>query len=197
MSHIYTNVMPPDILPWKSNALPWHLEYIFQAMFYMVLGYVFKRKLEMRYDELRNRKLIMLLFMMYLVVVYAPHCLAFQLSGVVSIAHVYLCEIMGCSFIVGISKKIKSNCFVRSIGGNTLIVFALHGKVYSLIQTILKSFMPIVYSAILNSAILSSVVASFLAVIIMTILLVPIYVINRWLPFVVGRENKDRIDTIS
>lgn len=42
VSSIYRAYMNPDLLPWGTNALPWHLEYIFFAMFWMVLGYYFK-----------------------------------------------------------------------------------------------------------------------------------------------------------
>ena len=39
-SILYTRLVPADIFPWNTTSLPWHIEYMFQAMFYMVLGYM-------------------------------------------------------------------------------------------------------------------------------------------------------------
>ena len=192
ISRIYTYVMPSNILPWESNTLPWHLEYIFQAMFYMVLGYVFKRKLEIKCNELCNRKSVVFLFAMYLLLVYLPHCFAIQMPEAISIVYLYLCEIIGVAVIVGLSKEIKSKWFVRYIGQNTLICFALHGKVYSLIQVILKLLTPSLYTTILNHIVLSSIFAIALTVIVMIVLLLPIYVINKWFPFIIGRQNANK-----
>ena len=44
ISILYSRLLPEGIFPWGSAALPWHIEYIFQAMFYMVLGYIFQTK---------------------------------------------------------------------------------------------------------------------------------------------------------
>ena len=43
---------------------------------------------------------------------------------------------------------------------------------------------------ILNNIVLSSVIAIVLATIITAILIVPVWVINRWFPYIIGRQNK-------
>lgn len=75
------------------------------------------------------------------------------------------------------------------MGQNTLIYFAFHGKVYSLIQTVLRRFFGGIYGAILSNVIGSSLFAALFAFGLSVILIVPAYIINRWLPFVVGRET--------
>ena len=189
ISHIYTRVMPVDILPWKSVSLPWHLEYIFQAMFYIVLGYVFKRKLEVYFNEKSSLFTANIICVIYIVLVYVPYFFFTQTSKESS-AYSYLCEIVGIVFIVSISKVFKSNQFIRYIGQNTLICFALHGKVYSLLETIMRRLIPSIYETILNNIVLSSVIAIVLATIITAILIVPVWVINRWFPYIIGRQNK-------
>lgn len=78
-SVIYTHLLPNNVFPWRDAALPWHLEYIFQAMFWMVLGYYFKNavlkdgvgieKLFDRFDTAIHRAII---WVCYLLAVFIP-----------------------------------------------------------------------------------------------------------------------------
>lgn len=72
LSTLYTCIFPKDILPWGSSALPWHTEYIFKAMLWMVLGYYFRLYAESildKYNTIVNR---IVLFIIYLISVYIP-----------------------------------------------------------------------------------------------------------------------------
>lgn len=40
-SILYTRLVPVSTFPWNTISLPWHIEYMFQAMFYMVLFFIF------------------------------------------------------------------------------------------------------------------------------------------------------------
>lgn len=51
ISVLYLKLIPEDVLLWNSGALPWHMEYMFQAMFFMVLEYIFRGKFEGWLDE--------------------------------------------------------------------------------------------------------------------------------------------------
>ena len=70
-----------------------------------------------------------------------------------------------------------------------MIYFALHGKVLSVIQILLKKFAAGFYSAVLNNVTISSVFCLGLSLVLSVILIVPAYIINRWFPFIIGRQN--------
>ena len=72
---------------------------------------------------------------------------------------------------------------------NTLIYFALHGKCYSLIQTILKSVAGGLYSMILGNVVLSSIFALVFSLSLSVILIIPAFIINKWFPFIIGRNR--------
>lgn len=72
VSVLYSNFMNPDVFPWGSTALPWHLEYIFQAMLWMVLGYYFRAYAEDCFDRLNTTFNRVALWAVYLIVAYIP-----------------------------------------------------------------------------------------------------------------------------
>ncbi len=182
--------MPADILPWNSSALPWHIEYMFQAMFYMILGYIFKKKLENILDKYINWKTIAIVVMIYLLIVYIPYAIEMTLPVPVDILYNYISAIVGITAVVMVSKMLPSNNYVNYIGQNTLICFALHGKIYSVIQTILKKIVGTQYMAIQDNIIISSFFALLFALFLPVIIMVPIYIINRYFPFIIGRKTK-------
>jgi hypothetical protein len=189
VSIIYTNFFPADLLPWKTTALPWHLEYVFQAMIYMVLGYLFKKQFEDifdRYNKLHNRIVIVAV---YVILCYLPYVMNIDFGVGISIAYTYVCQLIGVAMVVAVSKGIKTNRYVSYVGQNTLIYFAFHGKVYSIVQTMLKRFAGDFYSIILANTAASSVFAGIFAIGLSVVLMIPAYIINRWLPFIVGRKN--------
>lgn len=185
--------MPSDALPWGRNALPWHLEYIFIATFFMFLGYLFRQKWERLLDAINKWWVILCVWIAYLLLVYLPFCLQAEFSIALDIAYNYVCELLGIIAIVMAAKTIKANRYFNFVGQNTLIYFAFHGKVYSLIQTMLHRFAGGMYAKILGNVALSSIFALCFALLISVILIIPAYIVNRWLPFLVGRPWKKKI----
>lgn len=193
ISVIYKYMMPSDVLPWGGYALPWHLEYFFQAMFFMVLGYVFRDKFESTFDSYNKPAVRLIVLAIYLSLVIIPFAVNIEFPIAIDIIYTYFCQIIGIVTIVMLSKIIKSNRYINYVGQNTLIYFALHGKVYSLIQVILKKFVGGIYSFILSNMFLSSLLAIMLSLLLSAILIIPAYIINRWLPFIIGRKNVDSL----
>ena len=189
VSIVYGEVMDPQLLPWKSFALPWHLEYIFIAMFWMVLGYLFKERFEAVFESKCNAPVKILIIVAYLVLACLLPGLTRKMPVVPAYILTYVTSLLGILALVIISKLIKSNKYMLYIGGNTLLCFALHGKVYSVIQHLLKRLVGSVYASILADKWASSAFAVFLAILISLILIIPIYIINRWLPFLIGKKS--------
>lgn len=192
-STLYSRLMPTDIYPWGTNALPWHLEYIFTANFFMFLGYIFRQKWEVWLDKINKWWAILGVWIVYLLLVYLSFFLQAEFAMALDIAYNYICELIGIAAVVMTAKVIKSNRYFNYVGQNTLIYFAFHGKVYSLIQTMLYRFTGWIYSAILGNVALSSIFALCFSLLISVILIIPAYIINRWLPFLVGRPWRKKV----
>lgn len=183
ISVLYSNLMNPEIFLWGSTALPWHLEYIFQAMLWMVLGYYFRAYAEESFDRLNTVLNRVVLWIVYLIVVYMP-----SVGGYWSIPISYLRSILGILAIVSICKVIKTNRYISFVGANTLTYFGLHGKVYAVIEAVLGKFS--LYSELLENVIASSIIAVVITFVLSLILIIPAMIINRWFPWVLGRKRK-------
>ena len=189
VSVLYVKVVPADIYPWRTtNNLPWHLEYVFQAMFYMVCGYLFRMKYETTFDKINTRRVRVFLFISYSALVFVSKVLEFSL--ILEIIYSYLCECVGVMLIVVLMKSVKGNRYIMYIGQNTLLCFAFHGKVLSLLQLLIKKVCSSPYEYILNNELFSSIFAIMFSLLITVILTVPIYFVDKYLPFLVGRQKK-------
>lgn len=190
ISILYTRLVPAETFPWNSTSLPWHIEYMFQAMFYMVLGYMFRHNFEGLLDEHNTSRTRIASVFLYVLIVYAPLFAKIEMPMMVDIIYRYVASFIGIFTLIMITKTVKSNRYVNYVGQNTLIYFALHGKVYSVIQTVLKKVATGFYGMILNSTLASSIFCFALSLVLSVVLIIPAYIINRWLPFIVGRSKK-------
>ena len=188
VSSIYVTYMNPELFPWKRNTLPWHLEYIFQAMFFMVLGYYYKIYGEEKIDKYNTKRNRVIIWIIYLMVIYMPYLFDIQYQGIVKIIHTYISQMLGVIAIISVSKNIKSNKYIKYVGQNTLLYFAFHGKVFSILQVIINKIAGEAYSFILGNDILCSVYAIIFTFVLSLILIIPSYIVNRFLPFVVGKS---------
>lgn len=178
--------VPGEWFSWGRNALPWHLEYIFQAMVWMVLGYYFRsygEEIFDRYNTLRNR---VLLWALYLLAVYLPE---YAQGGVVGIVMSHVTSLLGVLAVMSVCKVARSCRYIRFVGANTLTYFALHGWVYAAVELALKGLAGEFYAACLGHPLASSVLAVAVTLVVSLILIVPAEIINRWFPWVLGRKR--------
>lgn len=176
VSVLYTKCMVPA-------ALPWHLEYAFQAVFFMTLGYL------SRHHGMNGKGWSTVAC--YLVIL-IPVFLKPELPLAVQIIYDYAAQVLGVFALAFLCRRIPGNPFISCIGGNTIVCFALHGKVLSLLEWSLRRFLPEIYSAILGSSVFSSMLAVMLTLMMALLLLIPIYILNRWFPFLLGRKVRKR-----
>ncbi|WP_419169401.1 acyltransferase family protein [Negativibacillus massiliensis] len=182
ISVLYTKLMKPELLPWGTVALPWHIEYIFQAMLWMVLGYYFKQYAERVFDGLNYTTNRVTLWTFYLIIAFLP------IEGFwISIPLTYFRSVLGICAVTAICKRVKSNVYVRFVGANTLTYFALHGKLYAVIEAVLG--MSSIYERLLENVFTSSIVAIGITTVMSVVLMVPAMIINRWFPWVLGRKR--------
>lgn len=147
--------------------LPWHLEYVPQAVFFMVLGHL-----------CRERKLSLW---------WVSGFAALLLWGKMMEP---LMEITGTLALAVLCRKLPKIRFLSAVGQNTLVLFTLHGKVMSLLEWSLRHFGW--YAAALEEPWLSILLAAVLTVGMALILLIPAGIIARWLPWLLGREGRNQ-----
>jgi len=94
--------------------------------------------------------------------------------------------------IVSLSKTIKSNRYIQFVGSNTLIYFALHGKVYAVLEKVLAKVGGDYYVMCLDNPLYASVMALIITFTISIILIIPTSIINKYLPWMVGRRKNHR-----
>ena len=186
--NIYTEYCPA--FSWGSNALPWHIEYIPTACFFMLLGLYFKREWENKINIKNHILFTIIITLTYLILVYTQYYLFKDTLFVIKLPYNIIKQLCGVAFLITISKIIPGFKLLTYIGQNTIIYFALHGKVFSLIQACCKKIIPTIYENILASNILSPLFAVCLVIIVCLILILPTWFINKFLPFIVGRKYK-------
>ena len=190
ISTIYMKFADPQDFLWGTPALPWHLEYMFQANFFMALGYVFREKWEVWFDTKNNWLIIALACLAYILLVYGGAII--RQDGVFEadpIPLTYIKQLLGIYIFVFFSKKIKPTRYTLYIGQNTLLCFGLHGKLFSAIQMVARKVAGNLYSQILSKVLYSSVFSILCAFFMSIVLIVPIWLINRYLPFVAGKRK--------
>lgn len=189
-SVLYKRLTPASLFPWNSTSLPWHIEYMFQAMFYMALGYIFRHNnMERKFDEYNTPRMRGIALIIYLLLVYILFVEKMKMPMIIDIMYQYVVSVVGIFTLVLICKTVKTNRYINYVGQNTLIYFALHGKAYSVIQTLLERFMRSLYTMILDNVVMSSIFCFVFALVLSVILMIPTYVINRWCPCIMGRNS--------
>ena len=185
---------PNDIFPWNVKdmpvALPWHIELVFPAMFFMALGYVFRLQLEKEFDERNTPRNRCLLYALYLVSLAVMIAIWDKIGIGLSVVALYVRSFLGTAAVIALSKTVKTNRFISYVGSNTIIFYALNGKAESLLQVILKRVVGDTYEVLLADTVLSSLFAVVLALLTAALLLIPALIINRWFPFVLGKPKR-------
>ena len=190
----FSTFFPKDILPWTREwvyvSLPWHLEYIFQVVFAMVLGYLFRLYGEARFDRWDGPWTTVALWAVYLVFVLViggpmPY---FELARYL---WYYPCVLVGLAAVTSLAKRIRPNRYTRCVGQNTLTYYGLHGKVESLLQAVLRRVIGQPYVELVYGGHEASALVAVALALVVSVLLMPVaWFINRYLPFMVGRKRK-------
>jgi hypothetical protein len=187
ISIVYTKAVNPEFFPWNTTSLPWHIEYIFQAMLWMILGYYFKIYGEHIFDKHNTKLTCVFLWMAYLFIIYA---FSGDYPDLINIPLGYFVSALGVLSIISLCKLVKGNKYFLFVGSNTLTFFGLHGKVYAVLEKMMEVFAGELYQAILESNLASNLFAIMLTVLLSLILIIPAMIINRWFPWLLGRTRK-------
>lgn len=187
VSVLYCKLADPTMFVYNSVNLPWHIEYMFQAMFWMVLGYLFKGKGEQFFDKCNNLKNRIMIIILYFAIIVL--CL-YDVNLVFDIIATYLKSVLGIIVVVSISKKIVINKYMSFVGRNTLLYFALHGKVLAVIEMCLDKMAAQIYNYCLSNFIFCSIINIMIALVVSIILIIPVLIVNKYFPWTMGKLKK-------
>ena len=197
-SILFEKYASPQIFPWNEAVLPWHLEYIFQANLFMILGYLYKaHDIDIHLAPLFRPISLLLGWSIYITGIYVPYYAHCSFAPATNILISYATSLLGCILIIGTSKKIPYNRYVAFIGQNTLIYFAFHGKCYSVLQTLANRFFHEQYQMVLSNELYSSLFAIALTFLLSLILIIPALIINKYFYFIIGRKKTTLKDSSS
>ena len=182
---------PAERLPWYSGtrlfSLPWHLEYVGPMLFYMTLGYFFRRYGEGLFDRLNRRWLWPLLLALYVLVVMVLPLRVGGIFGFPRVLFLYLCALLGIVTLIAMGKSLPSNAFVRFVGQNTILYYGLHGKAESAVQQLLLRLWPRSGDYYFNEVPPAQVLAVAVALAVAVLLVPVVWLILRYLPILAGK----------
>lgn len=189
LSFVYSFYMDASLFPWGTNNLPWHLEYMFIVNFFMVMGYEYKNtdgNVLKKYDTKLNK---VMLLCVYLLLVLLNYYVAFTQSDIFIYSTVLtiIMYVSGVILCVEAGKMLPNNKLLSYIGMNTLIYYGLHGKIESIIETVLNKLG--IYVFICNNTVLGIAGGIFIVICVSALLLIPTWIINRYLSFVIGKKR--------
>lgn len=187
VSFTYTKLVSPDMLPWNSVNLPWHMEYVFQAMLWMILGYYFKIYGEHIFDKYNSKLKCVLLWVIYFWYIYIFEG---DFPFWVNILLPYVASVLGILSIISLCKLVKSNKYFLFVGANTLTYFGLHWKIYAVLEKLMAVFAAGLYQTILEISWASNIFAVMLTIVLSLILIIPAMIINKWFPWILGKTAK-------
>lgn len=171
----------------RPPALPWHINSVGFACFYMALGKWYKHH-EEKFDSYCNIKTIGILLTLYVVMIGIGD-LHISYSGSKYAIDAIVVTVIGVTLCVQIAKRWLNNSrFLIFVGANTLFYFAFHGKVYSLLQTIIGKVLPMV--GVERGTTIDIVLGVTVMLADALILILPAMLVNRYAAWLLGKGFK-------
>lgn len=167
----------------KIKQIPWHLDTFGFACFYMALGRLYRLH-ETRIDKYLTTPVLLIVTAIYTVALFIlPYYISFM--GSKWIIDSMIITTIGLVIIISLSKKIGSKSkLILFVGANTLFYFAFHGKVYSMMFTVIGKKFP----ALLE--IDDILISIFIVIIDAIIMIIPAITVNRFMPKIMGKGYK-------
>lgn len=169
-------------------CLPWHFQKVGIAIFFMGIGRLYKDKYENEFKKYENIVCLLFGIVFYIILlilnwkIFNNIYTSVNVYNTSIIMYILLSLISIWNMVLSVKIFIK-NKFIKFVGENTLVYFAFHGKVQSLIMKISKNFI------VLNNwnVFLYSIVITLLEAI---ILIIPAIIINKYFPWMLGRKKQ-------
>ena len=170
-------------------SLPWHITGTGFGCFYMAMGKVYK-ECENKIDAWVTMPRLWMALALYILLMFL-HTDGISWAGSKWILDAVVITGLGIFVNVYLSKKIaclNKNRFLLFVGANTLFYFAFHGKVYSLLQTVINKL--IVMGGIEHTTLLDFSLGIGITLLDAIILIPCAMVVNKYLPWTLGKGFK-------
>lgn len=195
LATISASTLAPHVFPWCLDEypvqLPWHLEYAFEAMFFLFLGYLFRNCWEVHWDKMNGRMTAVVSVVVYLALMFVPVVTKMRFTPFSGILIMYPRAFAGIAALTAIAKLIKPGWFIRFVGRSTLSYYGLHGKVLSILNTVTAKLAPALWLSMQGGQGVKNIACSIVfALITAVILIIPTMILDRFLPFTVGKPMK-------
>ena len=175
------------------SPLPWHIQVVGVSIFYIGIGYFIAHNeyinkiLDIKYFNIKILAFFMLIVYISILIlnlkVLNNTTFTFY-SYSKNIIMYFLITIIGVYLNILIAKCLENSKILRFFGQNTLIIFALHGKIEKMLSVFFNSIINN-GNFMVNEYILSLSILVFT----MIILYVPIIIINKYFYFILGKKG--------
>lgn len=174
-------------------ALPFYIDVVFITFIYFSLGYSLKSSKLLRNIKL-NKVSIGIITMILFITYYINYLdlgktnVELYESKIGNVVLYFLSAFSGIIIFVVISKKFEKSKILNFLGKNTLIYYSLQGVLITILMQGLK-LIPYLYKNTFTTDLLRGIIMSIMTLFI----LIPISkLINKYLPFVIGK-NKSKL----
>ncbi len=170
-----------------SFRMPWNMEIALTAVFFYGLGYIVKREKLLDFITDYSKLNIVIIFIVSSIVAITlslktlpSYDLNFLGSNVVL---TYISAIFGILAVISLAKLINKNSILEFLGRNTYIILAFHLSALYFMHGIFKRI-GFEFQSTMNSDIWGLIYLISSIVILLPIM----YIINRFMPFILGRK---------
>ena len=181
--------MDLELLPWKLINLPWHVDYIPTALLFMVLVYLVRHNWEKQFDEKIDRTRRILIIVSYLIVVYPVYFTGTVYPWYIDFFYDNFRHLVALLMIIGIAKQIPGYKLLLYIGSNTLFYFCVHNKAITACEALIRHFLPSLYASLFEKPLLAALFCTVMTIVVALVLLVPCQIVNRYLPWTIGKNS--------
>lgn len=187
-SRLYGVLMPNNIFPWGSNFLPWHIHIIFTVGFFIILGHLYKIKLENKLFSNRVLTLIIASIVYLVALFFSWNDGAISIWDYPNIFEWLAIMFSGLFIILYLGKRgIFYNKILEYIGRNSLLFYVLH-------QTICRIFVNIftkieLFNYMQKNWVGQTIITLILVSAVLLTLYFPIEFIKKKMPFLIGQKN--------
>lgn len=169
--------------------LPWDINIMCTSIVFYGLGYILhESNLDNKLTTMQESIFIILLLSVNIPIAFINKAVDMDFLTLGNYFLYYIAAISGTLFLYLICKKIKHCNWLSFLGKNSLIIMCIHDPLKRIIIKIVS-----VVSKISTDTIRNSILGSLLCLsIILLISVIAIYIINNYMPFIIGKQKIEK-----
>lgn len=174
--------------------LPLALDMVFVAIGFYFIGYLWRKKGEFCFKDKmkisKNKKIIIIIIGFLFMIIFSIFNIKIDINNLKYPIYplIYIVSITGCIVIYLISNLIIKSNAIQYLGTNTLIIMCIHEPIKRIVIELLHIITGISTEILRTNFIYIIIITIILIIIIMPI----IFIINKYLPFLIGRKKGEK-----